>query len=395
MSRFIIIGAGEAGTRAALALRDSGAGAVLLVGAEPHLPYERPPLSKPAGEGVTIRPIAASLTGIDARLGSAVTAIDRAAAEVVLDDGERIGYDRLLLATGASPRRLPVDPLGRALVLRTRGDAEAIDRQAQPGRRVAIVGAGLIGLELAAGFVRRGLDVTVLEAASRAMGRVLPADMAAALVERHRREGVRVQFDVRIEAIEDGWVRLEDGTRIAADVVVAAIGVVPETALAETAGLACANGILVDAGLRTADPLLFAAGDCAAVDHPDYGRFRFETWRNACDQGALAARAMTGEDVSFAVHPWFWSDQYDLGLQMVGLHDPARSIVRRDLASGGFLLFELDGEGRLRAACGLGPGQAVAKDVRLAEMLIEKAARPPRDLLADPSGNLKSLLRAA
>jgi 3-phenylpropionate/trans-cinnamate dioxygenase ferredoxin reductase subunit len=395
MTRFVVVGAGEAGTRAALALRDAGAAPVTLIGAEPHPPYERPPLSKPKGAGVTIRPIAQTLDGIDARLGIEAEAIDRAERTVRLSDGSSVGYDRLLLATGARPRALPFDRDGAALVLRTRGDAEAIFGLAKPGARAVIFGAGLIGLELAAELRQLGLAVTVLEAAPRAMGRVLPAPIAAELVARHVEEGVGIRFDAQAEAVAPGRVTLMGGEALLADLVIAAIGVIPNTALAEEAGLPTANGIVTDAGLRTEDPAIFAAGDCAAIDHPHYGRFRFETWRNACDQGALAARAMLGEDVAFAVHPWFWSDQYDLGLQMVGLHDPARTLVRRELADGGSISFELDQGGVLRAACGLGPGVSVAKDIRLAEMMIEKTARPALDALGDQATSLKALLRAA
>lgn len=396
MTRCIVVGAGEAGTRAAVALRAAGAEVVLL-GAEPDAPYERPPLSKPDGEAVTLRPIAADLSGIDVRLGCRVAGLERPSQTVLLEDGTRLSYDRLLLATGATPRLLPGDPDRRALPLRTRADAEAIFARARPGARAVIVGAGLIGLELAAVLVRRGVAVTVLEAGPRALGRVLPAEIAAAVADRHHAEGVDLRFDVRISSVAPSGaitvVTLDGGERLTADLLVAAIGVFPDTALAETAGLPCANGILVDAGLRTADPAVFAAGDCAAVDHPVYGRFRFETWRNACDQGALVARAMLGEDVSFAVHPWFWSDQYDLGLQAVGLHDSSRCSIRRDLPAGGVLLFELDDDGRLRAASGLGPGTAVARDVRLAELLIDRAARPSPAALADPATSLKSLLK--
>ncbi|HUG61293.1 MAG TPA: FAD-dependent oxidoreductase [Methylomirabilota bacterium] len=394
MVRHVIVGAGEAGTRAALALRDRAAGSVTLVGAEPHAPYERPPLSKPEGYGVVIRPIASSFEGIDARFGATAIAIDRGAQTVRLADGGEVPYDRLLIATGARPRPLAADPHGHALALRTRSDAEAIFGRASPGGRAVIVGGGLIGLELAAAFRVRGLAVTVLEAAPRALGRVMPADVAAVLVARHLAEGVDLRLQSTIAIVAADGVTLADGERLAADIVVAAIGVAPETDLAEAAGLEVANGVVVDAGLRTVDPAIFAAGDCAAVEHPAYGRFRFETWRNAVDQGALAARAMMGEDVAFAVHPWFWSDQYDLGVQMVGLHDPARTAVRRDLPAGGFLLFELDAHGALRAAAGIGPGRAAARDVRLAEMLIEKRAQPPAALLADPGIALKGLLRA-
>ena len=395
MRRFVIIGAGEAGTRAALALRQAGAGEVVLIGAEPGLPYERPPLSKPKDVEVTIRPIATTFDGIDARFGVSVERIDRTARSVALADGSDVAYDRLLLATGAQPRTLPFDAEGVALTLRTHHHARAILDRIRPSGHAAILGAGLIGLELAAGLRLHGMAVTVLEAAPRALGRVLPETIAAELVARHRQAGVRILFDAKVTALKPGRVALDCAEDLSADPVIAAIGVAPDTRLAEAAGLACVNGILVDASLRTADPDIFAAGDCAAIDHPGYGRFRFETWRNACDQGAMVARAMMGEDVAFAIHPWFWTDQYELGLQMVGLHDPARMTVRRELAGGGFILFELDQQGMLRAASGLGPGQAVARDIRLAEMMIQKGARPAPGMLGDAQMPLKTLLRAA
>lgn len=386
----VIIGSGEAGTRAALALRAAGALHVTLIGDEPGLPYERPPLSKPEGDSVTIRPIAESLDGITTRFGIGVTGIDRDAQRVVLEDGSSLAYDRLLIATGARARLLP----GVTRSLRNRQDAEAIFKAAEPGRHVAIIGAGLIGLELAAELRRRDVLVTVIEAAPHPLGRALPKALATKVAARHLAEGVRLIVNADITAIDSNRVQLRDED-IIADLVVAAIGVTPETALAEKAGLPCANGILVDAGLMTADPAIFAAGDCAAIGHPELGRTRFETWRNACDQGAMAARAMLGEVVRFTVQPWFWSDQYDLGIQMVGLHDPSRTIWQRDLPGGGFLLFETCAEGRLRAASGFAPGRAVAKDIRIAEMLIERGAAPSSEALCNPQISLKSLLHEA
>jgi 3-phenylpropionate/trans-cinnamate dioxygenase ferredoxin reductase subunit len=395
MSRYVIVGAGEAGLRAARALREAGQDDVVLLGGEPHPPYERPPLSKPDADGAFHRPIAIDLSGVDVRLGAVVEALDRAAGRVHLADGSVIGYDRLLLATGARPRRLAADPDGVALTLRTLADATAIHGRARPGGRAVIVGAGLIGLELAATLRLAGMDVTVLEAGPRALARGVPAEIADTIVARHRAEGVRIAVDQRIEAVTADGVRLADGLVLPADLVVAAVGVVPDVRLAEAAGLACDNGIRVDARLATDDPAIFAAGDCAAVDHPRYGRVRFESWRSACDQGAFAGRAMAGAPDRFAALPWFWSDHYDLGLQAVGLHDPARAAVRRELADGAVLRFELDGDGRLAAAAGIGPGTAIARDVRLAEMLIDKAARLPADALADPGIALKALLRGA
>jgi len=393
--RHVVVGAGEAGTRAAIALAArSGEGhRVVLVGEEADAPYERPPLSKAGADGVTCKPIAAdgALAGVKTVFGVGALALDRAARVLRLADGRVLAYDRLLLATGARPRRLSCPGGERAAVLRTRADAERIFAAARPGARAVIVGAGLIGLELAATLRGRGLAVTVIEAAPRALGRALPGPVAEAIVARHRAEGVTLRLSAAVERIDDGAVVLRGGEAIAADLVVAAIGVEPEVGLAKAAGLACDDGILVDGGLRTSDPAIFAAGDCARLAHPRFGPVRFETWRNACDMGAAAAGAMAGEPVDHAPGTWFWSDHYDLGLQMAGRHDGGHRLVRRDLP-GGFLLFGLDEDGRLATAAGIGPGNAVARDVRLAEMLIEQGAAPDPALLADPAAGLKTLL---
>lgn len=394
MTRHVIIGAGEAGLRAAAALRDANQN-VTLIGAEDWVPYERPALSKPDATGEVFKPIAVDLAGIDARFGVTVAQIDRSARVVVLADGTQLPYDRLLLATGATPRRLTCYPDGHALTLRTLCDARAILSRTRSGGKAVLIGAGLIGLETAAELTRRGMSVTVLEAGPRALGRALPADVAEVVSDRHREAGVTLRFGVGIGSVDADGVTLTDGSKLTSDLTVCAIGVTPETALAEAAGLSCANGILVDARLATTDPAIFAAGDCAAVDHPRYGRFRFETWRNACDQGTLAARSMLGQDTVFDALPWFWSDQFDLGLQTVGLHEPSRRAIRRDLSQGGWIRFELDGAGALVAACGIGPGNAVAKDIRLAEKLIEKGAVVAPEFLADSTANLKSALKDA
>lgn len=390
--RHVIIGAGEAGTRAALALRDAGAVNVTLIDAEGCLPYERPPLSKPDGDEVTIRNIAADFVGIDTRFGRRVSAVDRNSRQVRFDDGEELSYDWLLLATGARARSLPGIDNSHLLTLRTRDDAAIIYARAKAGRRVVIIGAGLIGLELAAVLRSRGVLVTVLEVGTRAMSRVLPQDLSEEIVARHRFEGVRIIFEANITAVTRQAVTIDHSEAIDADLVIAAIGAIPNTGLAEAIGLRCGNGIHVDESLRTSDPRIFSAGDCAAVEHPVLGRIRFESWRNACDQGAAAAAAMLGGKVAFAIHPWFWSDHYDLGVQMVGLHDPQRETIRRQLSGGGWVSFEIDSGGVLCAASGLAPGRGVAKDIRLSEMLIEKRIVPSREALADPSVNLKSLL---
>jgi 3-phenylpropionate/trans-cinnamate dioxygenase ferredoxin reductase subunit len=397
MSDVVIVGAGECGARAAFALREAGHdGKVTLIGEERHWPYERPPLSKPAENGaVAVRSIASPERYVDARIdlrrNVGVALIDRVAREVELTDGARVGYDRLLLATGSLPRRL--SPNDGALVLRTADDAEAIAARLAPGARVVVIGAGLIGLELSATFRAGGVAVTVVEAASRALGRAIPPVIAERLVARHREAAVEILFDARIKAVAGDGIALADGTQIAADMVVVAIGVAPNTRLAEAAGLAVENGIAVDATLATSDPAVFAAGDCASFPYQAAGRrVRVESWRNAQDQGAHAARAMLGALEPFRRVPWFWSDQYELGLQVAGLYDPAAPLVARETGNGALLMFQCGADGRLAMAAGIGPGNAVAKDVRIAERLIEQGAEVSAEALADPSVGLKSLL---
>lgn len=398
----VIVGAGECGTRAALALREAGwDGAVTLVGAEPHLPYERPPLSKDAilAEVPEPRLIGGAdrldAAGIAFRPGVFVTAIDRAAQAVELNDGGRLPYRRLLLATGARPRALavPGGDLPNVAMLRGIEDAARIRAALGPGRRLAVIGGGFIGLELAASARRLGTEVTVIEALPRLLSRGVPAEVADVLAARHEAEGVRLIFGARIAELTEAGVALDDGATVPADLVLVGIGAVPETALAEAAGLDVENGIVVNDRLASSDPAIFAAGDCAAFVHPVYGRrIRLESWRSAQEQGTLAAKNMHGADEPVSAVPWFWSDQYDLTLQIAGLAEGAAATVRRPVGEG-FVLFHLGPDGRLLAASGIGPGNAIAKDVRLAEMLIARGARPDPEALAT-AANLKKLLAA-
>ncbi|WP_064711659.1 NAD(P)/FAD-dependent oxidoreductase [Rhizobium bangladeshense] len=398
MDGIVIIGAGESGTRAAFALREAGyRRPVTLVGAEPHLPYERPPLSKPVGGMVQMTPICArealEAAGISYLEGCSVSKLDAVAATVSLSDGRVLGYEKLLLATGARPRRLACPGAERALDFRTHADAEAIFANVAPGRQVAIIGAGLIGMELAAVLRGKDVAVSVIETAPKVLGRAVPARFADKLHARHAAEGVRFHLDRTVAAIGEDGVVLSDGSILRADLVVSAIGVVPEMTLAEASGLATANGILTDACLRTSAPNIFAAGDCAAVAQPGGGHIRHESWRNARMQAETAARNMAGAAETFAAVPWFWSDQYDLGLQIAGRPQPAHQTVLRTTAEGE-LEFYLD-DGRLVAVAGLGFGNSLAKHIKLAEMLIAASIRPEPAALADPGVNLKTLLKSA
>ncbi|BCH29949.1 ferredoxin reductase [Mesorhizobium sp. L-8-10] len=410
MSGMVIIGGGECGGRAALALREAGyEGSVTLVGAEPHLPYERPPLSKEVLVAETApdpRWIGTGLgyeeAGIRCITGLAAAAIDRAAKTVTLADGATLAYDRLLLATGAAPRRLAAADMAgpRIAYLRSYADALALRDHLAAGTDLAIIGAGFIGLELAASARRRGVKVTVIEAQPRILMRGVPEPIAAVVAQRHRDEGVDLRTACRIAGFAgrpDGvTILLEGGERIDAGLVVVGIGALPVTGLAEAAGLAVDNGVVVDRLLATSDPDIFAAGDCCSFPLALHGgrRVRLESWRSAQEQGALAAHNMLGTADPVSSAPWFWSDQYELSLQVAGLADGSERTVRRDLDDQAFILFHLDAGGRLVAASGIGPGNAVARDIRLAEMLIARGARPSEMELASLDVRLKALLAA-
>ncbi|MCA1440354.1 FAD-dependent oxidoreductase [Ensifer sp. IC4062] len=398
MDGIVIIGAGECGTRAAFALREAAySGSVTLVGAEPHLPYERPPLSKPVDGAVQMKPICAAealeAAGIDYLPGLSASKLYADAGTVTLSDGRVLSYEKLLLATGARPRRIACVGAELALDFRTHADAKMVFSRAEVGKRVAIIGGGLIGMELAAALRGKGIAVSIVEAAPKPLGRAVPERFAATLHAKHLDEGVHFHLGQGVAEITDNAVVLADGSEVPADVVVAAIGVLPDIALAEAAGLATGNGVLTDGFLRTSAPDVFAAGDCAAVAQPGGGHVRFESWRNARTQAETAARNMAGANDPFTAIHWFWSDQYDLGLQVAGLPQPAHQSVLRSLG-GGELEFYLD-DGRLVAAAGLGIGNSLAKEIKLAEMLIAAGVSPDPVALADPGLNLKTLLKSA
>ena len=434
LDSIVVIGAGECGARAVAELRGRGfAGSITLIGEEAHFPYERPPLSKAAltagADEKTPQPVTVAdearladlevavqtetrVTRIDrehkvvlaARVASGEASGDRpgaTAGDGIRDEFVELPYDRLLLATGARSRPLPIEGAEHALLLRTYADALRLRAGLTAGDHVVVIGAGFIGLEVAASARQRGCRVTVLELAPRALARAVPAELADMLVARHVEEGVDIRFDVnveRIDTVDDGGfvVELASGPQVPADLVVAGIGAEPNVDLAAEAGLECDNGIAVDELLQTSDPDIFAAGDCCSFPHGLYGgrRIRLESWRNAHDQAVVAAVNLLGGGESYVTVPWFWSDQYDRGLQLAGLFDDAAFTVARDRADGVSVLFGLADDGRLVASAAVGAGASVAKDVRVAEMMIGKQARPAIDQLTDPDVNLKKLLRA-
>ncbi|MDO9414936.1 NAD(P)/FAD-dependent oxidoreductase [Pararhizobium sp.] len=408
MADIVIIGAGECGARAAFALREKGfEGSVTLVGAETALPYERPPLSKDSllhGHEPKFVSTAEQYAEANIRLvtGISVEALDRAARRLQLSDGTSLFYDTLLFATGARPRPFPglSGHETRIRTLRTHQDAVSIRSALKPGKRLAIIGGGFIGLELAATARKLGADVTLVEGLPRILSRGVPEAVAEVVAARHIAEGVNLLCGVRIKGLEDtggdARILLEDGSAVSADLIVVGIGAVPNIELARDAGLSIDNGISVDQHLATSDPNIYAAGDCCSFPVVHYGgrRVRLEAWRNAQEQGLLAAANMLGEGGTVSSVPWFWSDQYDLTLQIAGLADGATSTIRRDIEDGAFILFHLAEDGRLLAASGIGTGNVVARDIRLAEMLIAAGAKPSPDDLASKDIKLKKLLAA-
>jgi len=356
---FVIVGASLAGAKAAETLRAEGFdGRVVLIGAEEVRPYERPPLSKEylrgeAGRDKVYVHDAGFYAdhGIELQLGRTATGLDTSARELVLDDGASVGYDRLLLATGAEPRRLPVPgaDLDGVVYLRTVEDSDALRARLDRGGRVVVVGAGWIGAEVAASARTRGLEVTVLDPAAVPLERVLGTEVGAVYRDIHADRGVRMLLGTGVEAIVGGTsaegVRTSDGRELACDLVVVGVGVQPRTGLAAEAGIAVDNGILVDAYLRTSAPGVYAAGDVANAEHPFYGeRIRVEHWANALNQGPAAARNMLGGADAYERLPYFFSDQYDVGMEYTGFaRNWDRVVFRGDPGSREFIAFWLAG----------------------------------------------------
>jgi 3-phenylpropionate/trans-cinnamate dioxygenase ferredoxin reductase component len=363
--RVVIAGAGHAGGSAAAFLRQMGfAGDIVIIGQEPLPPYQRPPLSKAWLKGeadattLALKP-AAFYPGanIDLRLNATVTAIDRAARTVTTDTGETIPYDHLILATGARARRLPIPgmQLDNVLELRTAADADKLKAALGPGKRLAVIGGGYIGLEAAASARALGADATVIEREPRVLARVACEILSDFFQSFHRAQGVTIELNAGVEAlVGDGTisgVRLSDGRLIACDAALVGVGAVPNEELAKDAGLACEGGIVVDLAARTEDPSIYAIGDCTRRPLPLYGRMmRLESVPNALEQARQAAADICGKPPPAPEVPWFWSDQYDLRLQIAGIpFDTAEIVVRGDVAGGRFALFHLTADGTVQA----------------------------------------------
>tara|TARA_R110000751_G_scaffold12408_7_gene42593 strand:+ start:20488 stop:21735 length:1248 start_codon:yes stop_codon:yes gene_type:complete len=406
-SRIVVIGGGQAGAQALQSLRQSGyAGALTLVGDEPALPYQRPPLSKAYMKGemteerLYFRPAPwYQDQNIEVILSTPAKSIDRANRTVELAHGGHLDYDALIIATGSRPRVLPVKgaTLHGVHDLRDLSDVERIRPNMIAGRKMVIVGAGYIGLEAAAVARQMGLDVTVLEMAPRVLARVTSPVMSEFFETEHRAQGVQILTGARLDHLDgDGdtvtAAILADGTRVDADIVLVGIGILPNEELAKDAGIACNNGILVDRDARTSDPRVFAAGDCASRPLVHYGRSgRLESVHNAIEQGKLAAAAILGKPRPAEDCPWFWSDQYDLKLQIAGLsQDYDEIVVRGDPKDRKFAAFYLR-NGTLIAVDAINsPPEFLAS-----KKLIMSGAKLAPDMLGDTSISMKDIAAAA
>jgi 3-phenylpropionate/trans-cinnamate dioxygenase ferredoxin reductase component len=402
---YLIVGASLAGAKAAEKLRQEGYdGPLILIGEEDERPYERPPLSKAYLQGSAERETIYvhpqqwyAENDVDLRLGVAVTGIDPAAHEVTLADGSRAGYAKLLLATGSSPRRLSVPgaDAGGVLYLRSVADSDRIKACLASASRVAVIGAGWIGLETTAAARAAGVEVTLLEMAELPLLQVLGREAAQVFADLHRDHGVDMRFGARVAEIvcRDGnaaGVRLADGGHVEADAVIAGIGITPNSQLAAAAGLDVDNGIVVDARLRTSSPDIYAAGDVANAAHPLFGkRLRVEHWANALNQPQTAAAAMLGQEASYDRVPYFYTDQYDLGMEYSGYVEPGgydEVVFRGDVPGREFVAFWLSG-GRVLAGMNVN-----VWDVNDAIQALVRAGKPVDPAtLRDQSTPLESL----
>ncbi|MEM9937565.1 MAG: FAD-dependent oxidoreductase [Pseudomonadota bacterium] len=402
----VIIGGGQAAAQACASLRQFGCdGKITLVGDEAALPYQRPPLSKAymkgdmAEERLYFKPEAwFADNAVDLVLSTCVEAIDRSAREVRLEHGGHLPYDALILATGSRPRALPVPgaDLQNVFDLRSLSDVERIRPQMVGGRKMVIVGAGYIGLEAAAVARQLDLDVTVLEMADRVLARVTSPVMSDFYEAEHAAQGVKIRTNARLKQLTGDTkvqtAELADGTHLPADIVLVGIGIIPNDELAKEAGLACPNGIMTDRDARTSDPRIFAAGDCAARPLVHYGREgRLESVHNAIEQGKLAAAAIMNKPRPMEDCPWFWSDQYDLKLQIAGLsQDYDEIVVRGDPKARKFAAFYLR-NGKLISVDAINS----APEFLASKRLIMAGASLAPDTLRDTSLTMKEIAAAA
>lgn len=401
--RVLILGAGQAGGRAAEALRKAGfAGAVCLIGDEEEPPYERPPLSKsvllgekPPDSTRLLPPAFYAEHRIELLTNTRAVAIDPAARRLALADGRRLAYDKLLIATGGRVRVLRGAAVDRPGIhyLRTIADAVAFGAALRQSKRLAVIGGGFLGLEAAASAAKLGLAVVVLEAERHLLDRAMAPAIAEAVLALHRAKGVDVRLGARVSEVGgDGrieWLRLDDGSRLEADLVLVAIGILPNSELAAEAGIKVGDGIVVDELGQSSAAGVYAVGDVSYHPNPILGRsHRLESWQNAQNQAIAVARGIAGTPSPYAEVPWFWSDQHGVNIQMVGAPAKTEAVVwRGEVASGRAIAFNLDA-GAVVGATAFNMGG----EIRFARQLIERRARIEPDMLADPGRKLRDFL---
>lgn len=403
----VIIGGGPAGAECAAALRMLGFdGSVTVVSADPHMPYSLPALSKSyllgtaTFEEILIRPVATYTDhDIEVRIGSTVAGIDRSAGRVQLADGESLPYERLVIATGSRPRPLPdrlISDGANIRYLRSVTDADALRGLLHPDSRIAIIGGGVLGLEVAAAARSHGAAVTVIEALPRLLARITSPPVSAFFARLHREEGVDLRLDTHVVTVgqpTDGAptsVEIATGERIAADAVLVGIGVIPAVELAEAAGLQVDNGVVVDEYCQTSDPQIYAIGDCTNQPCSEFGgRRRLESLPNAHEQALVAANGVIGRQTPYTSTPWFWTEQYDVTLQTVGLLGPHDEVVLRGSSESGrsFSAFYLRA-GEIRAADVI----SAPRDFAIAKRLVGERRTVSAEQLRDESVPLKGLL---
>ncbi len=403
MEDFIVIGAGQAGQALVTKLRNEGfEGRITLIGSEPNPPYERPPLSKAYLLGemdlerLYLRPEQFYADhDVDLRLATTVRAIDPVEKTVSLADGEVLSYDKLALTTGSVPRRLPAaigGDLGGVYTVRSLADVDAMAKEFQPGKRVLIVGGGYIGLEAAAVASKLGLHPVVVEMADRILQRVAAPQTSDYMRRMHQAHGVEIVEGVGLDRLigeaRVSGAMLTDGRELEVDFVIVGVGIMPDVALAEAAGLVIENGIRVDSHSRTSDAAIWAAGDCASFPWKG-GRIRLESVGNAIDQAENAALNMLGRDVDYVAKPWFWSDQYDLKLQIAGLNAGYDNIVTRPGTDGSVSFWYFQGDTLLAV-----DAMNDARAYMVGKRLIEAGKSADKAAVADPATELKTLLKA-
>lgn len=406
-SSIIVIGAGQAGAQAIFSLRQWGyEGQIDLIGDEPDLPYQRPPLSKAylkgdmARERLYFKPFDYYETqNVTCHIGVGAERIDRTAKTVTLASGETLNYDRLIIATGSRPRNLPVQgaDLDNVLDLRGLGDVDRLKPLVEKGGHLVVVGAGYIGLEAAAAARQMGLGVTVMELADRVLQRVTSPEISQFFETKHKAEGVKILTSSGLTGFhgDNGKltsVELPDGSRIECDIALVGIGILPNVELAEEAGLQCNNGILTNEDAQTSDPDIYACGDCAARPLIHYGGVgRLESVHNAIEQGKLAAAHILGRDRPRLEAPWFWSDQYDIKLQIAGLSTGYEShVIRGNPDSGSFAVFYFKGE-KLLAVDAIN----AAPEFIVTKKLIAEGKSLPKESLSDMNVSMKDLSKSA